>query len=495
MSSPTTLQNSKLSQLGSEIPVPKYDRKKLPANILHFGIGGFHRSHQAAYLNDLLNKHSNQAPAWGIHGIGVLEADRKMRDALAAQDFLYTVVTRDAKEDKATIIGSIGGMSLTVDNPEAVFEKLTSSDLKIIALSITEKGYYHDPATGKLNTKEASIAHDLEHPDKPKTAIGCIVEGLNRRMKKGAKPITLQSCDNLMGNGETLKDCLMAFASMRDDKLAHWIEHELTFPNSMVDRITPVTTEDHRTMIREKFEIEDRWPIVCESFRQWVIEDKFCQGRPAWEEVGAQIVPDVLPYERMKVRLLNGGHSALAYLSYLMGHREVASATQDPLVNQFLRQLMDKEITPTLDPVPGIDLKAYKNSLIERFSNPNVGDQIQRLAMDGSSKLVNNLIPCVRDQLKKNGSVRLLALSLAGWMRYLKAMDEQRKPIEITDPIAERLVSLANKEPHHPSHLLSIREMFGEDLPQSKVFIDELAKALDSLYKDGAKATLTSYLA
>ncbi|MDE1171237.1 MAG: mannitol dehydrogenase family protein [Verrucomicrobium sp.] len=479
-----------LSQLPATVAVPRYDRSRVVPRIVHIGLGGFHRAHQAVYLDDLLNQ---GATDWGICGLGVLEQDQAMRQALASQDFLYTLVERSPQADQARVIGSIRDMMLGFQDQEKTLARLAGPETAIISLTVTEKGYFHDPATGRLNDKHPAIVNDLAAGAKLQTAIGFIVESLQRRFAGDKTPVTILSCDNLLGNGDVAKDVILSFATLKYPKLAAWIEESIAFPNTMVDRITPVTTPKEKAMVAEKYGIQDQWPIVSESFRQWIVEDHFAAGRPAWEKAGAELLDDVKPYEHMKVRLLNGGHSALAYLGYLLGHRLVDRATNDPLITRFLQRLMDEEVTPTLLPLPRVDLAEYKATLIARFGNPSIQDQVQRLAMDGSQKLPNNLIACVRDQVKAGRPVRLLALALAGWIRYLRGTDEQGAPIEITDPIASQLVSAAQSA--DPARaVLGIKQVFGDDLPQAQPFVRELAAALDSLNQRGTQATLSHYL-
>ena len=302
------------------------------------------------------------------------------------------------------------------------------------------------------------------------------------------------SCDNLPGNGHLTQHLVLQFAALVDEALATWIKDKVYFPNAMVDRITPVTTDEVVNIVRDKFSINDGWPVVCEDFKQWVLEDKFTDGRPDFEAVGVQLVEDVDPYEKMKVRLLNGSHSALSYLSYLMGYREVDKAMADPLVSKFVRAYMDEDVTPSVPDVPGIDLDAYKDKLIERFSNSAISDQVQRLAEDGSTKIPNAILPCIAHQLEQGGSIKFATLALAGWFRYLTARDEQGEPIKINDPRAKQMSEAISQAPLDPTRILAISEVFGTVLPQNATFLAELELAMSSLVENGAKVTIENYL-
>lgn len=479
-----------LDPLSARIVVPTYDRQVLKSGIVHMSVGGFHRSHQAVYTDNLLNLMPSD---WMINGVGLLENDNTNVQALQSQDCLYTVLTRSQTEDMAHVVGSMKDILHAPANPGAVFSKLASEDIKILSLTVTEKGYCYDK-NRDLDDTNAAIQHDLKNPDAPKTMMGYAVGALRHRMKNNMSGFTVMSCDNLPGNGHITRHILTSFARLSDPALARWIEDNVSFPNAMVDRITPVTTDAVRQVLIEKFGIDDAWPVVCEDYIQWVLEDDFRYGRPAYEEVDAQVVKNVEPYEKMKVRLLNGSHSALSYLSYLCGYRDVDLAMADPLISRFVRSYMDHDITPSVPSVPGIDLEAYKNTLIRRFANPAVRDQILRLAEDGSQKIKNAIVPCLEHQLQTGGSIRFAALALAGWFRFLSGSDEQMNAIPIKDPLAEQLVTRAKIEPRNPDQLLAMKDIFGTTVSASPLVRQEIAIALDSLYTKGAKATLESYL-
>ncbi|MBV9391115.1 MAG: mannitol dehydrogenase family protein, partial [Verrucomicrobia bacterium] len=331
------LNQANLANVPPTIPTPAYDRSKKQFTIAHIGVGGFHRAHQAVYLDDLLQQESG----WRIAGIGLLEQDRRMRDVLSSQDYLYAVVERSAASDKARIIGSIGEYLFAPEERDLVIDKMTEPTTPIVSLTITENGYYVNQATGEFDDRNPEILYDLDNPHQPKCSFGFIVEALDRQRRRGLQPFTLLSCDNLQGNGEVARKMILAFAELRDPGLRNWIESNVSFPNSMVDRITPATTDEDRAMVRDKFQIEDGWPVVCEPFRQWVIEDHFPAGRPAWEKAGAQITDDVLPYEKMKIRLLNAGHQALCYIGMLLGYKFAHEAMGDDSIRKFVKRMMD----------------------------------------------------------------------------------------------------------------------------------------------------------
>lgn len=484
------LNRANLERLPSSIERPKYDRKSLACGIVHMSVGGFHRSHQALYIHDLMQKSPSD---WLICGVGLLSSDDTNVSAMQEQDSLYSILERGPKQDVLKICGGIKEIHHAPSDPAAILDKLMDENVKILSLTITEKGYCYNNQ-GDLDLSNPNIQSDLDNPNAPKTGIGYVVSALARRRRANKKPFTVMSCDNLPGNGHLTQKLVLQFAAEIDQELHGWIKDNVSFPNCMVDRITPVTTPAIVDIVANEYGVQDKWPVVCEDFRQWVLEDKFCNGRPAFENVGVQLVKDVEPYEKMKVRLLNGSHSALSYLSYLMGYRRVDLAMADPLIAQFVRAYMDRDITPSVPDVPGIDLNAYKDKLIERFANPAIGDQVQRLAEDGSQKIPNAILPCVQHQLDHGGSIQLAALALAGWFRYLSGTDENNDSIEIKDPAKDNLQSRIKVTPRDPFGVLSIEEIFGP-LGAHPELIREVRAALESLYEKGARQTVTDYLA
>ena len=344
------LNTANLSKLDPQISVPRYDRSKVGQSIMHVGVGGFHRAHQAVYTDDLLNEGGDLA--WGFCGVGLLKHDARIHDVMRSQDCLYTVVERSSEGDTAHVIGSIVNFAFAPDDREQVLEQMASPETRIVSLTITEGGYYID-STGELDAKHPDLQQDLANPHEPSCSFGYLLEALDRRRQRGLAPFTLMSCDNIQGNGEVAKKMLTAFAELRDPALRNWMDENCLFPNSMVDRITPATTDELRALVSEKFGIEDGWPVMTEPFKQWVIEDHFVQGRPKWEQVGAQMTTDVLPYELMKLRLLNASHQALCYIGMLLGYELVHEAMQDPDIRMLVKKMMDDEATDTLSPRPG----------------------------------------------------------------------------------------------------------------------------------------------
>jgi mannitol 2-dehydrogenase len=386
MTEPVQLKQENLHRLADEIARPSYDRSKVKAGIVHIGVGGFHRSHQAYYTDALLS--DSDASDWGICGVGLRDADRKIGDILKAQDYLYTLIVKHPQGTIETcVIGSLIDFMLACDDPGAVIDRMASADTKIVSLTITEGGYNFNPATGEFDFENPDVRHDLEHPSSPKTVFGYLTAALKKRRALGLPAVTIQSCDNIQHNGDMTRKMLLAFAHKQDADLARWIESEVCFPNAMVDRITPVTTPEDIAYLRSAMGLADQWPVTCEPFTQWVIEDDFSIGRPAWEKVGAQFVPDVTPYEKMKIRLLNAGHSVLGMLGSIHGHKTIDGCMADPLFATYVRRFMDVEATPVLDPVAGVELEAYKDSLIERFGNPNIKDSVARICLESSAKL------------------------------------------------------------------------------------------------------------
>ncbi len=487
----TALSAATLQHLGEGVEVPSYDRSTVSTGIVHFGVGGFHRAHQAMYLDGLMN--AGHALDFGITGVGLLPGDRRMHEVLHAQDCLYTLVVKDPDGTMhPRVIGSIVDYLFAPDDPEALLTLLADPATRIVSLTITEGGYLVNQSTGEFDAADASIQSDLEEGAVPATAFGYITEALRRRRDAGTEPFTVMSCDNIQGNGEVAHKMIGAFARLKDADLAGWIEENVCFPNSMVDRITPVTTDADRTELTEQFGVQDGWPVVCEPFTQWALEDRFPAGRPPYDEVGVQLVPDVTPYELMKLRLLNASHQSLCYLGYLAGYRYAHEVCQDELFTGFLLGYMDQEATPTLQPVPGVDLDAYKHQLIERFANPEIKDTLARLCAESSDRIPKWLLPVVRQQVEAGGSVHRSALVVAAWARYAEGVDEQGEPIEIVDRRKDAIVQRAAKQGEDPLAFLRDPDLFG-DLVDDQRFTDEYVAALTSLHEHGARATLEAW--
>jgi mannitol 2-dehydrogenase len=481
------LNTANLSKLDPKIQVPQYDRQKVGQAIMHVGVGGFHRAHQALYTDDLLNQ--GEDSQWGFCGVGLLKHDARIRDVMQSQDCLYTLVERSLAGDTARVIGSIVNFSFAPDDSQKVIEQMASPATRILSLTITEGGYYIS-STGELDAQHPDLQRDLANPHEPSCAFGYILEALDRRRLRGLAPFTLMSCDNIQSNGEVAKKMLMAFAELRDPQLKNWMAENCLFPNSMVDRITPATTDEHRALVKEKFGIDDGWPVMTESFKQWVIEDHFVQGRPKWEQVGAQMTSDVLPYEKMKLRLLNASHQALCYIGMLLGYQLVHETMEDPDIRRLVEKMMDEEVTPILSPVPGVDLTEYKKTLIERFANPAIRDQLSRIGIYGSSGIPKFVLPTVEEQLKRGGPIKLLSFTVASWFRYLNGLDESGKEMPMLDPMAPKLRERAKAAGKDARQLLGMREVFSEELANAPAFANQVSDTLDSFYAEGARATL-----
>jgi len=479
-------------RLGSAMPAragldrPAYDRTAVRPGIVHFGVGGFHRAHQAMYLDALLN--AGAGDHWGIVGVGLLPPDRRMRDVLSAQDGLYTLVEKGAGGvTRARVIGSIVRYLYAPDDPSAVLAALADPAIRIVTLTVTEGGYNVHRVTGEFDPDGPGIAGDLAAPDRPSTVFGFVVEALARRRAAGVEPFAVVSCDNVQANGEVARAAFAGFARLRDADLAAWIEQRVPFPSSMVDRITPATTDDDVNLVQERYGVADGWPVVCEPFTQWVLEDTFPGGRPALETVGVQVVDDVAPYESMKLRLLNASHQALAYAGYLAGYRYVHEATADPALAGFIRQYMQDEARPSLPPVPGVDLDAYVDGLVERFANPEIRDTLARLAVDASERIPKFLLPVIRHQLAAGGPIERSVAVLACWARYCEGVDEAGAVIELVDPAADALGAAARRQAEDPLAFVRQRDVFG-DLADDERFRAAYLSALAVVRGRGARA-------
>jgi mannitol 2-dehydrogenase len=486
------LSSRTLPLLSASVATPGYDRGQVRAGIVHLGVGGFHRSHQAMYLDRLMQQ--GRALDWGICGVGVLPGDRRMAGVMAAQDCLYTlVVTHPDGFLDARVIGSVVEYLLAPDDPDAVVERMTDPAIRIVSLTVTEGGYNVDAVTGAFDTGNAAVRADLVPGAAPATSFGLVSEALVRRRARGIAPFTVMSCDNIPGNGDVARRSFAAFAALRDPELGEWVQREVPFPNSMVDRITPATTDVHRAELARRFGVEDGWPVVCEPWTQWVLEDRFGSGRPPLEDVGVQVVDDVEPYELMKLRLLNGSHQAMGYLGTLAGYTFMHDVCQDPLFRRFLHGYMDREATPTLAPVPGIDLDSYKADLIGRFANPNMRDTLARLCAESSDRIPKFLLPVLRANLASGGDIRCTVAVLAGWARYVEGVGEDGRPIEVVDPLRERLMAAARRQADDPLAFVSDRELFG-DLVDDARFTGTYVATLELVRTRGARAALEEVL-
>jgi mannitol 2-dehydrogenase len=479
------LSRATLRNLAPTVHIPSYDPATVTPGIVHLGFGGFHRAHMARYTHGVMEVQST-AHNWGIVGAGLLPADRKMHEALAPQDSLYTLVERGGESQSVTVIGAAIETIFAADDSTQLLHAIDRRGVKIVSLTVTENGYCLNPATKSLDIGNESITADLNNPLRPQSAIGIITEAYRRRMVSGRRAFTSLSCDNIPHNGNVLRQAVLAFAALRDHDLAEWIRVEARFPNTMVDRITPMTRVEDTAELAARHGLIDNWPVFCETFSQWVIEEDFADGRPAWELVGAQFVTDVAPYEFMKLRLLNASHLAVAGLGQLMGYHFIHQAMGDRNIRHYMQALMDRETGPTLPPLPDIDLAAYKATLIERFANAMIRDTVDRVNADAP---INLLVDPIRERLKTNAGVDLLALALAAWLRRVRGVDDAGTPIEVRHSMAPLLLEKAIEGGADPRPLLEIQSLFGE-LGRDERVIASVGKWLASLYTAGAAATL-----
>ncbi len=478
-----------LAEAAKTAAIPAYDRASLKAGIVHFGVGNFHRAHQAIYLDDLFNAGSDHD--WAIIGAGVLPSDAAMRDKLAAQDFLTTVVEQDNNRTAARVTAPMIDI-LPVGDADVIIAKLADPAIRIVSMTITEGGYFID-ASGKFNPAHPAIAADGQNPAAPKTVFGLIVAGLKARKEKGIAPFTVMSCDNIPHNGVVTANAVVGTAKLSDPAFADWIKANVSFPNGMVDRITPATSQREIDFLKENFDIEDNWPVYCEEFKQWVLEDKFPMGRPALEKVGVTFVPDVTPYEHMKIRILNGGHAAIAYPAALMDIHFVHEAMENDLIRAFLAKLENEEIIPIVPPVPNTSLADYFKLIERRFLNPKIADTIPRLAQDGSNRQPKFIVPSTLDNLSQGKDVVGLALVSALWCRYFFGKSDSGKDIVFNDASADRLHAAAVKAKDDPAAFLVFDDIFGE-VAKSELFRKRFAHALKTLWEKGTRETLQLYL-
>jgi len=433
---------------------------------------------------------SGEGLDWGICGVGVLPHDRRIVETLNDQDGLYTLVVKhpDGRRE-SRVVGSIIEMLFAPDDPSAVIAAMTDPATRIVSLTITEGGYLVNQVTGEFDHQDESIQADLQDGAVPVTAFGFIIEALRVRREAGTAPFTVMSCDNLPGNGDVARRMITAFAQLKDPELAAWLSEHVPFPNGMVDRITPVTTPSDIEALAESAGIDDQWPVVCEPFTQWVLEDHFVSGRPAWDDAGVQLVDDVVPFELMKLRLLNASHQALCYLGVLAGYEYAHEVAQDELFVKFLLGYMEQDASPTLPHVPDTDLDDYRRTLIKRFANPEVRDTLARLCAESSDRIPKWLVPIVRHNLENDGEIEHSALIVASWARYAEGRDEHGEPIEVVDRLKERVMAAAAGQGEDRLAFLRDRDLFG-DLVESERFTQAYVRHLDSLHADGARATL-----
>ncbi|SNY92223.1 mannitol 2-dehydrogenase [Cohaesibacter sp. ES.047] len=486
----TALNRKALQSLSGIQSVPSYDRSGITPGILHVGVGNFHRAHMAVYLNDLMNR--GLGFDWGIVGAGMRPSDETMRQALQAQDWLTTVVELDPNGLSASVTGAMIDF-LPID-PDTLLAGMVDPRIRILSMTITEGGYYIDAASGRLDIAHPDIQADANNPDSPKTLFGIILRALQSRKESGVPPFTILSCDNLPENGQVAKQTLVGLARLSNPEFADWIDANVSFPNCMVDRITPATTERERAIVEETFGVKDAAPVVCEPFRQWVIEDKFPQGRPPLEAVGCEFVKDVRAHELMKLRILNAGHASVCYAAALMGYHFVHDAMADQDICNWLQAVQTREAIPTLKPLSGVDYAAYLATVIARFSNREMGDTIPRNVADGSDRQPKFILPALRDALEMGHSVEGFALEVALWCRYCTGVMEDGSAVQIVDPMAETLVRLSNMAIDQPRAFLENEAVFG-DLARNVSFADAFGKWLTLLHSQGVRAALKAYVA
>jgi mannitol 2-dehydrogenase len=483
------LENGNIPEFGDRIALSADDRAALTPAVVHLGVGSFHRAHQAMYLDELARLGDRD---WGEIGVGLHSP--AMRDALAPQDWLFTVVQRDRDRDTARIVGSMIGYHYAPDDPAAVLRTLADPRTRVVTLTITGGGYPVDE-NGQFRADDPEVRSDLDRPRRPGTVFGYLAAALDQRRADGLPGFTVLSCDNIPDNGATARTALLGFARALDPALAAWIEEHVSFPSSMVDRITPETDANARLMVRKKFGVEDRWPVITEPFTQWVIEDRFSNGRPPLERVGVQFVDDVGPYKLMKTRLLNASHSALGYLGFLVGECETTSdAMANPVIADYLAALMRQEIAGLLPEVPGVDLEDYQRTLLERFANPRISDQLSRLCGRGSTKMPAYLLPSLIEARRQGRPTGLLTLAVAGWCRYLRGVDRNGDPIEIRDVRKHVLQPLAARAGDDPRPLLGQRAIFGQ-LGDDPEFVRRLEEAIHDIDEFGPAAAMADHLA
>ena len=469
---------------------PGYDRAELTAGILHIGVGNFHRGHQAWYLHRLMQQ--GEALDWAIVGAGVRSGDEAMRQRLKEQDFLTTLIELDPASSQAEVIGSmIDFVPVQTDNAPLI-KRMAQSDIRIVSLTVTEGGYFIDSATGELDAAHPEIQHDIANPETPVTAFGSMIQALRKRKSDGIDGFTCLSCDNLQGNGDILKQTILGLASAQDPQLAEWIQSRCSFPNSMVDCIVPATTE-RELALAESMGISDAAPVTHENFRQWVIEDDFCQGRPAWENVGATFTPDVHSYESMKIRILNGGHQVIAVAGELLSVDTISGCMEHPLIGKLFEKVARTEIVPHVHAVPGMTPDAYVDLISSRFANPKIVDTTRRVAFDGSSRHPGFILPTVREGLAKGNSVQGLALVEALWARMCTGQREDGSLIEPNDPHWETLNAVALRAKARPSAWLEQSQIYG-DLHEDSAFGTAFENWMILMGSLGVEAALEHYL-
>ncbi len=484
------LNKANLRRFPDNVRVPTYDRSSLTPGILHLSVGNFHRGHMAVYLDELFEQGKDLD--WAVVGAGLRPSAVDMRETLKAQDYLTTVVELAPAAISAHIVSCM--VDFLPSDPNAIHDALSDGQIRIVSMTITESGYYIDAATGEFAANHPEMVRDAKSPDTPASLFGVIVKALRARRDAGIEPFTVLSCDNLPGNGNLTRQTVLGLARLGDPELADWIAASVAFPNSMVDRIVPATTDRERRLVEDHFGIIDDLPVVCEPFRQWVVEDHFPSGRPHLEKVGVEFVTDVSGYELMKLRILNAAHASMCYPALLLGHHFVHDAMADPDIVQWLKALLTKEAIPTLKPLPRVNYHHYLDKVLERFSNTEIGDTISRIAEEGSERQPKFILPAVIDALDSGKSVNGFALEIALWCRYCLAEDEQGKLITVKDLRAADLFQFAEASRMRSDAFLDNIDVFGS-IGKNAVFSEPFCYWLRYIHQLGVRAAIRKYVA
>jgi mannitol 2-dehydrogenase len=490
MDRPMKLSNATLGRLPDSILRPRYDRRALRPGIVHIGVGNFHRAHQSWYLHRLMQQ--GQALDWAILGAGVRPYDARMRQKLLDQDCLTTLIELDPSGRSAEVVGSMIDYLPIEDGNGALVAAMADPAIRIVGLTVTEGGYYVDPVSRGFDAAHPDIRHDAANPDTPRTAFGAMALALKRRSTAGHGPFTALSCDNLQGNGAILRQTLVSLTRLSDPALADWIDERCTFPSSMVDCIVPATGPGELALARS-LGIDDAAPVTHENFRQWVIEDDFCAGRPDWDRVGATFTDRVHDYESMKIRILNAGHQVLANAGEILAVPTIAGCMAHPLIGPFFRKVEHEEIAPHVHAVPGMTPQAYVELIDRRFSNPAIQDTTRRVAFDGSARHTGFLLPIIKDGLAAKAPVEGLALVEALWARMCQGTRENGTTIEPNDPLWPELNKAAKAARSNPRAWLDQHHLYG-DLATTRAFTDPFERWLGQIWAEGTEATLEAYL-
>ncbi len=488
---PIRLSNDTLTSLGDDILVPTYDRSTLTPGIVHIGLGNFHRAHLSWYLHRLMQM--GEAQDWAIIGAGVRPADETQRRKLIAQDCLTTLISLEPDTIAVEIVGSMIGYVPVQGNNAPLIAQIADPGIRIVSMTVTEGGYYQDPSQNKLDVAHPDILHDVGNPGAPRTAFGAIIAALSIRRAKGLGPLTLLSCDNLPGNGTILREVVVSMARLIDEQLAEWIDTECSFPNSMVDCIVPATGAKELSLATA-IGIDDRVPVTHEGFRQWVVEDDFCRGRPAWDLVGATFTAQVQDYEKLKLRILNGSHQIISNAGELLSLATIAECMADPHINAFFRKVVQEEIIPNVPELAGVSPVEYSALVEQRFLNPKIIDTPRRVSFDGSSRHVVYLHPTLRDGLAQGSRTSGLALAEALWARMCFGSREDGSEIEPNDPQWSDLQVAARQARSRPISWLEQKKIYG-DLKDQPRFSDPFEYWLPRVWANGTRRAIEEYLA